>query len=54
MAKPKLTYFSARGLAEPIVLLLKDAAVDYEPVYVGQYNPNDQPQGFKDLKDAKV
>jgi len=52
MTKPRLVYFSSRGLAEFIRLLLADAAFDYDDVGVGLYNPADQPKGFTDLRDS--
>jgi len=47
--KATLSYFSARGLAEPIRVLLAEAKVDYEEVSLGTYNPENQPKGFQDL-----
>eukprot|EP01089_Gocevia_fonbrunei_P018746 TRINITY_DN6427_c0_g1_i4.p1 TRINITY_DN6427_c0_g1~~TRINITY_DN6427_c0_g1_i4.p1 ORF type:complete len:231 (+),score=54.37 TRINITY_DN6427_c0_g1_i4:69-761(+) len=49
LTKPRLTYFSSRGKAEIIRILLAEVGVDYEAVYVGGYNQADQPQGFKDI-----
>uniref|UniRef100_A0A6B2LIR2 Glutathione transferase n=1 Tax=Arcella intermedia TaxID=1963864 RepID=A0A6B2LIR2_9EUKA len=44
-----MTYFSSRGLAEPIRLILAYAGVDYEAVHLGAYNRQDQPEPFKQL-----
>jgi len=49
LTKPRLTYFSSRGLTEPIRLLLADIGVDYEDVGVGIFNPANQPDDFKHL-----
>jgi len=51
-AKPKLIYFSTRGLTESIRLLLHDAGIDYEEVGVGTHNPAAQPEGFTSLVTA--
>jgi len=49
-AKPKLTYFSSRGLAESIRVLLADAGVEYEDVGVGSFTPaTGFPEAFKSL-----
>jgi glutathione S-transferase len=52
MGKPKLTYFSARGLCEPIRLLLKDANVDYEEVGLGAPVNGVFPEAFTKLKES--
>jgi len=52
LSKPRLTYFSSRGLCEPIRVLLAEAGVDYEDVGVGLYNPQNQPEGFTKLKES--
>lgn len=39
MTKPVLSYFSVRGLAEPIRLLLADAKVEYENRELGIAGP---------------
>ncbi|KAJ3204779.1 hypothetical protein HK099_001025 [Clydaea vesicula] len=46
---PTLTYFSSRGLCEPIRFVLSEARVNYKEVGVGAYNPNDQPKEFLEL-----
>ncbi|KAJ3380528.1 hypothetical protein HDU92_005933 [Lobulomyces angularis] len=46
---PTLTYFSSRGLCEPIRFVLSEAGVNYKEVGVGAYNPNDQPKEFLEL-----
>lgn len=46
---PRLTYFSSRGLAEPIRLLLAEADVSYQAVHLGTWNPGDQPEDFQRL-----
>jgi len=49
VTKPRLTYFSSRGRAEPVRILLAVAGVDYEEVRVGGYNPAAQPEAFQAL-----
>jgi len=49
LAKPRLTYFSSRGLTESIRVLLADIGVDYEDAGVGTFTPAGQPEGFKTL-----
>ena len=46
---PRLTYFSSRGLAEPIRLLLAEADVSYQAVHLGTWNPGNQPDDFQRL-----
>jgi len=49
LTKPRLTYFSSRGLAESIRLLLADAGIEYEDVGVGSFSPAGHPDAFKAL-----
>jgi len=49
--KPKLIYFSSRGRAELIRILLAEVGVDYEDIKVGGYNPSSQPEGFIKIKE---
>jgi len=48
-SKPTLTYFSTRGLAEGLRVVLAEAKIDYEEIGVGTYNKENQPQAFKDI-----
>jgi len=52
--KPTLSYFSSRGKAEGIRLVLAEAQVDYEEKHLGPFNPANQPQDFLDLKASGV
>lgn len=52
--KPSLTYFSSRGLAEPIRVILAEAGVDYDEVGLGAYSREPYPQPFVDLKASGV
>lgn len=54
MAKPKLTYFSVRGLIEPIRLLLKDAKVEYEMIELGPFVRGAYNEGLDALRQLKV
>ncbi len=54
MTRPRLTYFSSRGLLEPTRLLLALAEADYEFVGVGTYNVENQPEPFKKLVSEKA
>lgn len=54
LSKPRLTYFSSRGRAEIIRLVLAEIALDHEQVYVGLYNPSAQPAGFVALQTSGV
>ncbi|KAL9651353.1 hypothetical protein ABK040_001305 [Willaertia magna] len=47
--KPRLTYFSSRGKAEIIRLVLHAANVDFEDIGVGIWHPINKTQEFKDL-----
>eukprot|EP01102_Stenamoeba_stenopodia_P017167 TRINITY_DN6113_c0_g1_i1.p1 TRINITY_DN6113_c0_g1~~TRINITY_DN6113_c0_g1_i1.p1 ORF type:complete len:221 (+),score=44.86 TRINITY_DN6113_c0_g1_i1:115-777(+) len=53
-AKPRLVYFSSRGRAELIRVMLYDAGFDFEDVRVGWYKPGDQPEGFLKVKDEGI
>jgi glutathione S-transferase len=44
-----LTYFSSRGLAEIIRIVLVYSKVEYEEINVGVYNRENQPEAFKKL-----
>lgn len=50
MSMPTLTYFSSRGLAEQIRLLLAEAGVEYQEVSLGTFQPAGQPSDFEKLK----
>jgi glutathione S-transferase len=52
MALPRLTYFSSRGRAEPIRMLLAEAGVEYEEVNVGAFHPKEYPEAFQKMKEA--
>jgi glutathione S-transferase len=52
MSMPRLTYFSARGIAELPRMLLAEAGVEYEEVHVGVYHPTEKTAEFLALKDA--
>jgi len=52
--KPILFYFSSRGKAEGIRLILAEAQVEYEEKHLGPFNPANQPQAFLDLKATGV
>ena len=47
---PRLTYFSSRGRAELIRLVLAEAGVVYQEVSVGPYDPAAQPAAFVELR----
>ncbi|KAL0476575.1 glutathione S-transferase P [Acrasis kona] len=49
MSTPTITYFSSRGLVEPIRVVLAIADVDYKETGVGPYNVDNQPSGFTSL-----
>lgn len=51
---PFLYYFSGRGLAELIRLILAEAKVSYTEVSVGSWKPGDQPQAFQDLAKSGI
>jgi glutathione S-transferase len=53
MSRPRLTYFSSRGILEPVRVVLAVANVDYEMVNVGTYNVDNQPEGFVSLVQEK-
>jgi len=53
-SKPTLTYFSSRGLAENIRILLAEAKVDYEEIGLGVFNNGGQPSQFIDLRASGV
>lgn len=50
MRLPCLTYFSSRGRAEVIRLLLADAGVEHEEIAVGPWSPNNLPTAFVELR----
>jgi len=50
LAKPRLTYFSARGLCEPIRLVLAEAGVDFEDLGFGTTVDGKQPELLLKLK----
>lgn len=50
MPLPRLTYFSSRGRAEPIRLLLADAGVEHEELAVGPWSAIDLPADFVALR----
>jgi glutathione S-transferase len=52
MALPRLIYFSSRGRAELIRLLLAEAGVEYEEEGVGPYHSTNKSQEFRALKDS--
>jgi len=51
---PKLTYFSSRGLLEPLRILLAEASVDYVPVHLGNFHEGSPPESFAALKSSGV
>lgn len=54
MSKPKLTYFSSRGLIEPLRLLLADAGVEYERNDVGSFSAGNPPAAFLSIRESGV
>lgn len=54
MSKPKLSYFSSRGLLEPIRILLADANVDYIKNDLGSFHESTAPDAFLNLKATGV
>jgi glutathione S-transferase len=50
MRLPCLTYFSSRGRAEQIRLLLADAAVEHDEIAVGVWSPTELPPAFVELR----
>ena len=50
MTAPKLVYFSSRGKAELIRMMLAAANVEYDTDYVGKYNREDQPAKFLQMR----
>ncbi len=50
MPLPCLTYFSSRGRAELIRLLLADAGVEHDEIAVGSWSPTDLPPAFVALR----
>ncbi len=54
MSVPKLYYFDARGLVEPIRILLADAGVKYQFEGLGLTKDGVQPKAFLDLKATGV
>lgn len=54
MEKPRLTYFSSRGLAEVIRILLADVGVDYDEMAVGTWDPAGMPAAFLELRERGV
>ncbi len=50
MTLPRLTYFSSRGRAELIRILLADAGIEHEEVTVGSWDPVTLPEPFLALR----
>lgn len=50
MAQPRLTYFSSRGRAELVRLILAEAGVGYEEVRVGVFHPTEKTPEFLAVK----
>src|ERR1043166_5291188 len=50
MRHARLTYFSSRGRAELIRLVLAETAVVYEEIAVGEYDANALPPAFRALR----
>jgi len=49
MGKPKVTYFTGRGRAEIIRIILVASGVEFENVFLGKFNPKQQPEDFTKL-----
>jgi len=52
LSKPRLTYFSSRGRAEIVRLVLAELALDHDEVHVGLYNSSAQPAAFLSLRES--
>jgi len=50
MELPRLTYFSSRGRAEPIRLLLVESGTPFEERSVGLYHPTEKTPAFLEVK----